>query len=128
MVDQIQGAKTVQEIASMAAIKSKTTTFNCNNPHLFPFIPITRVVLDAFHLFLRISDQLIHQLVRDLKQLDNITSTTRLIKICDDRMNRICSFPKFVKDLGLHDFKCYEDKDTKRLKYRDFTGPEKRRY
>ena len=127
MVDQIQGARTVEEIASMAAIKSKSNKFNCNNPPLFPFIPITRVVPDSLHLFLRISDQLIHQLIRDLKQLDNITSTTRLDKICDERMNRICSFQKFVKDLGLHDFKFYVDKDTKRLKYRDFTGPEKKK-
>ena len=38
---------------------------------------------------------------------------------------RICSFQSFIKDLGLRDFKLYVDKETKRLKYRDFTGPEK---
>ena len=127
MVDQIKGARTVKEIASMAAIMSKSNTFNCNNPPLFPVIPLTRVVPDSLHVFLGISDQLIHQLIRDLKQVDNITSTTRLDKICDDRMNRLCSVQKFVKDLVLHDFKLYADKDTKHIKYRDFTDPEKKK-
>eukprot|EP00112_Aurelia_sp_Birch-Aquarium-sp1_P016188 Seg365.3 transcript_id=Seg365.3/GoldUCD/mRNA.D3Y31 product="hypothetical protein" protein_id=Seg365.3/GoldUCD/D3Y31 len=125
MIDTMQGARTVQEITSMAAIKSKANKFNCSNPPLFNFIPITRVVPDSLHLFLRISDQLIHQLIRDIKQLDNITNSTKLDKITDDRMARICSFQNFIKDLGLHDFKFYVDKDTRCLKYRDFTGPEK---
>ena len=127
MMDRMQGARTVQEITSMAAIKSKANKFNCSNPPLFNFIPITRVVPDSLHLFLRISDQLIHQLIRDIKQLDNITNSTKLDKITDDRMARVCSFQNFIKDLGLHDFKFYIDKDTKRLKYRDFTGPEKQK-
>ena len=92
MMDEIEGARTVQEIASIAGIKSKSNKFNSNNPPLFTFIPITRMVPDFLHLSLRISDQLIHPLIRDLKQLDNITSTTKLDKICDDMMNRICSF------------------------------------
>ena len=124
MVEEKHGARTNQEIASMAAIKSKSNKFNCSIPPIFNFIPIARVVPDSLHLFLRISDQLIHQLIKDLKQLDNITNTTKLEKICGER---ICSFQSFIKDLGLHDFKFYVDKDTKRLKYRDFTVPEKQK-
>ena len=116
MVEEKHGARTNQEISSMAAIKSKSNKFNCSNPPIFNFIPIARVVPDSLHLFLRISDQLIHQLIKDLKQLDTITNTSKLEKICGER---ICSFQSFIKDPGLHDFKFYVDKDTKRLKYRD---------
>ena len=101
----------------MAAIKSKANRFNCSNHPFFDFIPITRVVLDTLYLFLRISDQLIHQLIRDIKQMDNKTNSTKLDKITDDRMARICSFQTFIK--------YHVGKDKGRLKYRDVTGPEK---
>ena len=111
----------------LRAIKSRANKFNCSNPPLFDFIPVTRVLPDSLPLFLRISDQLIHQLIRDIKQLDNISNSTKRDEITDDRMARVCSFQNFIKDLGLHDFKFYVDKDTKRLKYLDFTGPEKQK-
>ena len=86
MVEEIHGARTNQEIASMAATKSKSNTFICSNPPIFTFIPTARVVPDSFYLFLRISDQLIHQLIKDRKQLDNFTNTTKLEKMCGESL------------------------------------------
>ena len=39
---------------------------------MFPFIPLDHVVTDTLHLFLRISDNLIELLIRQLRRLDSI--------------------------------------------------------
>ena len=41
------------------------------NP-LFDFIPIDHVIIDTLHLFLRISDNLIELLIRELRRKDAI--------------------------------------------------------
>lgn len=107
MMDRMQWARTAEEITSMAAMKSKAKKFNCCNPPLFSFIPVTRVIPDYLRLFLRISDQLIHQLIREIKQLDNITKRMKLYRINDETMPRVSSLQNFIKTLGLHDFKLY---------------------
>ena len=52
--------------------KKSKARFNCCREPIFSFIPISRVVIDSLHLFLRISDVLINLLIRDIQILDGI--------------------------------------------------------
>ena len=78
---------------------------------------MTRVIPDRLHLFLRISDQLINQLIKDLKTEDNITKMT---KFSDDKRHtykHIQGFEEYLKEIGIN-WHFFMDKDT-------FSGPEK---
>ena len=66
----------IKSLQAWQQLSQDQNKFNCSNPPIFNFIPIARVISDSLHLFLSISDQLTHQLIRDLKQLDNIANTT----------------------------------------------------
>ena len=71
------GARTINEITEKSELpKSNKYKFNCSSKPLFPFIPITRIIIDTLHLFLRISDVLINLLIRDLRQIDFCNKTT----------------------------------------------------
>ncbi len=117
-----ENGRTVEKIKRMASEKVKSKKFNCSHPPIFDFIPITRVIPDSLHLFSRIADQIIHQLIKELKTEDNVQKLTTYDKT---KLRKISAFEEFVKSLGMHDFNFYVDKDTKMLKYRDFTGPDK---
>ena len=41
--------------------------YGCKYPPIFKFIPMDRVIIDALHLFLRITDRLISLLIMDLR-------------------------------------------------------------
>ena len=68
MTDLSLGARNLAQISQCA----KSKQFNCKNNPLFPFIPLDHVVIDTLHLFLRISDNLIELLIRQLRRLDSI--------------------------------------------------------
>ena len=44
---------------------------------LFSFIPLDHVIIDTLHLFLRISDNLIELLIRELRRQDSIEKTVK---------------------------------------------------
>lgn len=59
--DITKGARTVEEISEKSKLaKTSSNRFNCVQPPLFPFVPISRVIIDSLHLFVRISDVLIN--------------------------------------------------------------------
>ncbi|CAB4030476.1 Hypothetical predicted protein [Paramuricea clavata] len=63
------GARSLEKIEKF----SKTKKYNCNHAPLFSFIPISRdVIIDTLHLYLRITDNLIKLLIRELKRADAI--------------------------------------------------------
>ena len=62
------GARNLEEISKHA----KSKKYNCKHDPLFPFIPLDHVVIDTLHLFLRISDNLIELLRRELRKRDAI--------------------------------------------------------
>ena len=115
-------ARTVASITRFASEKVKCKKFNCSHPPSFQSIPVTRVIPDSLHLLLRIADQLIHQFVKELKHADNIVKLTNYDR---HKMKKIAAFEDFLKSIGIHDFAFHVDKDSKILKYRDFTGPDK---
>ena len=72
--DPLNGARTIEEIREKSKLsKRNKLRFSCCREPIFPFIPITRVVIDSLHLFLRITDVLINLLIRDLQIHDGIT-------------------------------------------------------
>ena len=124
MSNPLKGARSVEEIASCSKMKAKDKKFNCRYTPLFDFIPLTKVIPDRLHLFLRISDQLVNQLIHDLKHQDNITKQTKFTKFKRENFKHIAGFESFLKSLGIN-WSFYVDKESSLLKGRSFTGPEK---
>ena len=82
--------------------------------------PIERVVIDSLHLFLRIADVLSNFLIRDLGIKDGLSKVTEVpidsyTKLYETILNKTCKI-RFLWNV---------DKDSKEIKYRDLTGPEK---
>ncbi len=123
VVDITKGARTNSEIDDLASKpkkkkkkrgkeKDEDKKFGCKAAPLFSTNP-DKVVPDLLHMQLRITDQLFGHLVKDLERLDKIAGEN----------SQLDKLEKSLKEIGLS-FKIYEDKDTKKLQYRDFSGPE----
>ena len=74
MCDKEKGACSTEE--NITASLRRRKQYNVSHPPLFPMIPLTNVVIDNLHLFLRMSDVLISQLIIELKRQDSIVSAT----------------------------------------------------
>jgi len=114
-----EGARTIASISRSAKLP-KTKKYNeekcgCIRLPLFPSIPIDHVVLDILHLFLRVSDVLTNLLIVEIRRIDAINNNTSYL----DR------YTKFLNEQCKVSFHMYTDKETKKLKWRDLTGPEK---
>ena len=121
ITDPSKGARTTQEIKEKSMLsKSSKVRFSCCRAPLFPFIPMEQVVIDTLHLFLRISDILINLLIRDLRIKDGITKASDVP--CDSYTK---SYENFLNDVCKIRFKWKIDRQSKEIKYRDLTGPEK---
>lgn len=117
--DPSKGARSVEEIMEKCKLgKRNKNRYNCKQAPLFPFIPIKRVMIDTLHLFLRISDKLTDLLIRDLR-IHDATNTT------DQKLTYLEQYETFVNKKYKIRFKFSEDRDSKDIKYRDLTGPEK---
>ena len=72
------------------------------NP-LFDFIPIDHVIIDTLHLFLRISDNLMELLIRELRSKDAIDKVSTFSNgFCLNRYRNMAGYEKFVKELGIN--------------------------
>ena len=73
------GTRTIEENITLSKLpKSKQKVYNVSNPLLFPTIPLTKVVIDNLHLFLRVSDVLIDRFIVQLQVLDAIDKSRKL--------------------------------------------------
>lgn len=121
VLDPGSGARSLDEVRKYARSKK----FNCKNKPLFSFIPLSHVVIDTLHLFLRISDNLIALLIRELKFSDAIEKRNTFANgFCRDKYKHMAGYETFLNSLGIP-FHWYVGKETKQLEYRDLTGPEK---
>ena len=68
LTDKSLGGRDSQEIGKHA----KSEQYNCKTNPFFYFIPIDHVIIDTLHLFLRVSDNLIELLIRELRRKDAI--------------------------------------------------------
>ena len=122
-----EGARTIKEIQELSKIKKhkNSAKYGCIKQPIFPSIPIDHVIPDILHLFLRISDILINLLILELRRLDGIEKTTATSLNKTLAMNsNVSRYIQFLKECKIS-FHMYVDKDTKTLKWRDLTGPEK---
>ena len=122
ITDESKGARTVDKIS----VWQRRGRYSCKNVPLFDFIPVKNVVIDVLHLFLRISDVLIQELIIELKRSDAINDHQIFNKGFDREKNvHMAEYESFLrKDLNIS-FNWNVNRDSKKLEYRDLTGPEK---
>ena len=126
ITDQSKGAQTIKGITEKSKLsKTNKNRYNCCRPPMFPFITMERVVIDSLHLFLRISDVLINLLIRDLRIADGIDKATTSVHLNKTNATNIKTYQQFLNDSCNIRFQWFVDKDSKKLKWRDLTGPEK---
>lgn len=66
--DPGNGARTIEDTIQQAQRPKTRRQFNVSHPPLFPTIPLTNVVIDNLHLFLRVSDLLLDLLIIELRR------------------------------------------------------------
>ena len=125
LTDSAKGARTVQEITEKSKLaKTSKNRYNCRRAPLFPFIPVKRVVIDSLHLFLRVGDILINLLIRDIRILDGIESSTSSNNSTLSTKNTDV-YVEFLNSECKIRFRWYTNKESKKTTWRDLTGPEK---
>ena len=98
LTDKSLGARDSEEIGKHA----KSKQYNCKTNPLFNFIPIDHVIIDTLHLFLRISDNLIELLIRELHRKDAIDKVTTFSNgFCRNTYKHMAGYEKLIKDLGI---------------------------
>lgn len=116
-------SRTVEESTLISSQRKKS--FNVSHPPLFQSIPLRNVVIDNLHLFLRVADVLINLLITELKRQDAIDKVKTFKEFNPERYRYLDKYQKFVTSLGVPDFQFYIGKNSKMLKCRTLTGPEK---
>ena len=92
---------------------------------LFPMVPLSNVVIDNLHLFLRVADVLIDLLIVELRRHDCIDQLKKFACFDPLKYQHIDFFQKLVSRLGIPGYSFYNGKDSKVMKVRSLTGPEK---
>lgn len=123
VANQAEGARTVEENIELASRRGKK--FNVSHRPLFPSIPLSNVVIDNLHLFLRVADVLINLLITELKRQDAIEKVKHFTSFDPVKYRHLDKFQKFVSSLGIPDFQFYVGRTSRQLKCRTLTGPEK---
>ena len=121
--DVNKGARSTSE--NVAIGSSSRKRYNVSHPPLFPNIPLTNVVIDNLHLFLRVTDVLINQLILELKRQDSIERMKTFSSYDPSKYRHIHGYEQFVSSLKIPDFHFYIGQTSKALKCRSLTGPEK---
>ena len=119
--DSSKGARTIEE--NIAIAQSKRPKFNVSRSPLFPMIPLTRVVVDNLHMFLRVSDVCTESLLFELRRLDCFDKSTKLKNL--SRLNYLKRYESTLHMLGITGYEFWIGKESKVLKYRTLTSPEK---
>ena len=97
---------------------------NCVNPPIFEFIELDHVIIDTLHLFLRVCDILIDNLIRQLRKEDACEKTTFKSGFNVGKFHHMQKFWELLNSLGIP-FKFYVNNATQKLEYRSLNGPEK---
>ena len=121
--DQKCGARTIEEIKQLSKEPPKKR-YGCVRQPLFQSVPITHVVIDSLHLFLRVADVLINLLIMDLQRADGIRNS-RIDKIDRTKESCIIVYERFLNEQCRISFQWYTS--NSKLECRDLTGPEKTR-
>ena len=71
---------------------------------MFSIPPLNHVVIDNLHLFLRVNDVLIDQLIMELLRLDAIDKARRVAGLDRTKHKHVAAFEEFVGSLGISVF------------------------
>ena len=123
------GARSIKETNDLSHRKGTLESkFGCKNRPIFQAIPIDHAIIDTLHLFLRITDNLQTLLILALRVADAIEKKKVFNNGFDNiKYKHMATYEKFLNETCKIDFKWFVSKDTKELKWRDLTGPEKLR-
>ena len=119
--DPDHGARSVEENIKIA--RSKKSKYNISRVPLFPTIPLTSVIVDNLHTFLRVADTLIDLFLLELRRMDHIDKATKLKNL--DRLQYLRRYEEAVKSIGVSGFSFWLGRESKVLKCRTLAGPER---
>lgn len=125
LTDRKHGARSIEEIIAKSSLPKSAEWYNCSHRLVFPSIPIDHVVIDTLHLFLRLTDLLTNLLIQDLRSQDGIAKRTS--PMFHTNATNMVTYEKFLNETCKIPFQWYVNPETKQLKWRDLTGPEKLR-
>ncbi len=123
ITDTTKGARTVEENTELGQKRKKQ--FNVSHTPLFPSIPLSNVVIDNLHMFLRVSDVLITQLIDRLKAEDAIEKAKKFSNLDVSKHKHLKAYEDFVGSLGIPSYHFYVGQTSKTLKVRSLIGTEK---
>ena len=123
ITDTSLGARTIEENVELS--QSRRKRFNVSRHPLFPTIPLSHVVIDNLHMFLRVSDVLLNQLLDRLKAEDAIDKARKFTSWDITRHKHLKAYEDFMKSLSIPNYQFYLGKNSRVLKVRSLTGPEK---
>ena len=117
------GARTIEENVELSQKSRKT--YNVSHRPLFSSIPLSNVIIDNLHLFVRVADVLIGRLIDELKRQDAIEKACKFANFDVTNHCHLQGYEAFVWSLGIPSYTFYVGKDSKALKICTLTGPEK---
>ena len=118
------GARTIEENMELSRLPKSKKKFNVSHAPLFPTIPLRNVVIDNLHLFLRVADVLVDLLIVELRRQDSATKLSTTV-FDGKRYKHLHNFQTFVSSLGIPGYSFWIGQNSKQLKWRTLTGPEK---
>ncbi|KAL9970448.1 hypothetical protein ACROYT_G022824 [Oculina patagonica] len=127
--DKSKGARSIEEMQQQLNIRSRSgERYNVKHSPLFPSIPLDHVVIDSLHLFLRISDTLINLLILELQRQDAVDKKKKFNDGFErSKYKHMAGWETYLNDTLKIPFNWFVCKDSKKLKWRDLTGPEKQK-
>ena len=123
--DKNKGARTTDENMELAQRPRSRKEYSVSHKPLFPSIPLTHVVINSLHLFLRTSDVLIDILIVKLRRQDAIATVKKFSNPNLSKYRHIQNFQTFLSSLGIPGFEFYVGRSSKELRCCSLTGPEK---
>ena len=84
-----------------------------------------RVVVDNLHMFLRVADTLIDLLIAELRHCDAIDKVHKLHSLDRSEQTHLAAFEIALKGIGISGYTFWVGRESKKLKWRTLTGPEK---
>ena len=121
--DVTHGARMIEENCTLS--KKRKKEFNVSHEPLFPSIPLTHIVIDNLHMFLRVSDVLIDLLILELKRQNCIDKVKKFTAFEPQKYRHLDSYQNFVSSLGIPGYQFWIGRNSKELKIRSLTGPER---
>ena len=115
------GARTIEENIKIA--RSKRKQFNVSHEPIFKQIPLTHVIVDNLHMFLRVADTLIDLLLLELNRFNKIKKSMKMKSL--GQLNYLKKYEGIFQSLGISGFSFWIGRESRKLKCRTLTGPEK---